>query len=292
MPKKNTMLTIDEDLIEKARVLGLNLSEIATEAIKREVASKSVKNLIPAVKSLKLRNIGPFKNAFLSFGKELNVVCGENGTGKSIILRALAYAFDRENEPPDAFVRGRMGSIEVKLFSSRVLKTISEGRYRAIARSESLSSVLGGGKSAFELERTYLQEKIKTCDDATKRGVLKAELAGIERRLKYDGEYYGKVIEKKEPALSWSLSVGEKQLIYIQGLLNIADAGDAILLDDFDIYFPAQMTPRVLKELQNCGHQVIVTMRNSDKLPKNLKAMVYQTTLSKAGIARVMRMGG
>jgi ABC-type glutathione transport system ATPase component len=287
--KKNTMLTLDNDLVEKARALGLNLSAISAEAIKMEVASKSIKNLIPSVKSLKLHNVGPFKDVSLSFTDGLNIICGTNGSGKSTILRSLIYAFDRESGPRVRDERQR-GSVEVELFSKKVIKNIGKSS-GGVKMEEVLLLSPDVKRRALEREKKLLLERIKRCSDPTKRGELKAEMADIDRRVEYESVYYGGVVDKKEPAFP-CLSAGEKQLIYIQGLLNIADAGDAILLDDFDIYFPEQTAQRVMKKFQSCGHQVIVTMRNSDKLPKNLKAMIYQTDVSKAGIARVMRVGG
>ena len=287
--KKNTMLTLDNDLVEKARDLGLNLSAISAEAIKMEVASKSIKNLIPAVKSLKLHNVGPFKDVSLSFTDGLNIICGTNGSGKSTILRSLIYAFDRESGPRVRDERQR-GSVEVELFSKKLIKNI--GKSDGGVKMEGVLLLSPDVKRrALEREKKLLLERIKRCSDPTERGRLKAELADIDKRVEYESVYYGGVVDKKEPAFP-SLSAGEKQLIYIQGLLNIADAGDAILLDDFGIYFPSQTTTRVLKKLQNCGHQVVATVRQPDALPKNLKATVYQAALSKTGVAKVMRVSG
>jgi ABC-type multidrug transport system ATPase subunit len=42
------------------------------------------------LKALKLENIGPFKNLLLEFDQSWNVLLGNNGAGKSTILRALA----------------------------------------------------------------------------------------------------------------------------------------------------------------------------------------------------------
>ena len=45
------------------------------------------------IKSLKLKNFTVFRNTCFTFGQKINIITGENGTGKSHLIKAL-YAMD------------------------------------------------------------------------------------------------------------------------------------------------------------------------------------------------------
>lgn len=121
--KKNTMLTIEEDLTRSAKLLGLNLSDIASRAIEQEVALSVAKSLIPRVKNLKLHNIGMFKEFFMSFDEGTNIIYGPHASGKSTILQSLAYSFGHECRP-NVRVGSLRGRIEVETFPSKINKNL------------------------------------------------------------------------------------------------------------------------------------------------------------------------
>jgi WD40 repeat protein/predicted ATP-binding protein involved in virulence len=56
----------------------------------------------PVLKRIELKNIGPFENLSLRFDKNWNVLLGDNGVGKSTILKAIATAFVGEDSRPFA----------------------------------------------------------------------------------------------------------------------------------------------------------------------------------------------
>lgn len=137
--KKNTMITVEEELVKKAKALGINISEITSKAIKVEMELMMTGWLIPKVKSLKLRNIGPFKEADLGFTNGINIIYGPNATGKSTIIRSLTRAFKHESEQELPTVRQGEGNgrIEVELFPAKIVKVLSSKQKKSkIAEKE------------------------------------------------------------------------------------------------------------------------------------------------------------
>ena len=115
MGKKNTLLYLQEDLVELAKRMNLNISELAEAALREELLPMLsagsrilvhielyLKDLaktghcffLPlAVKRLEMKNIGPIGSISMDFGPGLNVIKGNCATGKSTILRSMAMAF-------------------------------------------------------------------------------------------------------------------------------------------------------------------------------------------------------
>ncbi|MEM3697103.1 MAG: AAA family ATPase [Candidatus Bathyarchaeia archaeon] len=116
--KKKTLLYLDSDLVEKAKKENLDISKLTEEAIKetlkvtipktarnylqiilaeagREEARYCEVHLLPfQIESLKLENVGPFKEFEAKFKKDaINVIYGPCGSGKSTIVRAILLAF-------------------------------------------------------------------------------------------------------------------------------------------------------------------------------------------------------
>jgi hypothetical protein len=75
----------------------------------------------PRVEAVRLENIGPFASLELSLGTGATVLLGDNGSGKSSVLRAIALAFSGEGPEVDRAARGllrvgaKSGLIEVEL---------------------------------------------------------------------------------------------------------------------------------------------------------------------------------
>src|SRR6185503_12806181 len=51
-----------------------------------------VEHRIPTLKSIELENIGPFHSTHIEFTPQWNVLLGDNGVGKTIVLKAIAAA--------------------------------------------------------------------------------------------------------------------------------------------------------------------------------------------------------
>ena len=46
-----------------------------------------------SVKNISISNIGPIETLNLSFNKHFNIICGQNGIGKTTILDCIAQFF-------------------------------------------------------------------------------------------------------------------------------------------------------------------------------------------------------
>lgn len=134
MSKKNTVLYLDENLIDKARKRNLNLSQIMEIALKQHLFpylstseriaidfDEYLENLkrekrcflLPCeLKRLRLRNVGFIKNLDVEFQK-VTIILGRAGTGKTTIIRSIAYMLGLEDFPEsqllkDGFTRGKI----------------------------------------------------------------------------------------------------------------------------------------------------------------------------------------
>ncbi|MHA1756013.1 MAG: AAA family ATPase [Promethearchaeota archaeon] len=115
--KKNTLLTLDSDLVNYAKRMKVNISELAENALKKKLipvmssGERMILNIesylkemedmnycffLPfPIKKLELKNVGPISSLSANFSKGINIIKGDNGSGKTILLRAIAMAFDK-----------------------------------------------------------------------------------------------------------------------------------------------------------------------------------------------------
>jgi ABC-type lipoprotein export system ATPase subunit len=112
--KKNTLLYLDENLVSLAKKYELNMSEVTEAAIRSrlypilsqgeqaldfpqyldDLKKQSRCYLVPqTINSVMIENVGPLEKVVLRFAKGLNVVVGSNGSGKTALVKTLAYAF-------------------------------------------------------------------------------------------------------------------------------------------------------------------------------------------------------
>jgi len=116
--KKNTLLYLDSNLVERAKRENLNISRLTEEALKQALeietprtAKEHLRRLLAEVgsensfygetyflplqiESLKLTKVGPLANFEAHFRKgSINVICGSCGSGKSTIIRSILFAF-------------------------------------------------------------------------------------------------------------------------------------------------------------------------------------------------------
>lgn len=101
MAKKNTLLYLDENLVQQAKAQGLNLSEVAENAIRYELILERVrfkpdkaleeakKLYIPIrIKSFSVKKLGPIEE-FSSRVDKTAILVGPNGSGKTLLLKKL-----------------------------------------------------------------------------------------------------------------------------------------------------------------------------------------------------------
>ncbi|MFP4150826.1 MAG: type II toxin-antitoxin system CcdA family antitoxin [Candidatus Aenigmatarchaeota archaeon] len=126
MGKKDTLLTLDEDVVREAKKLGINLSDTAERALKSKVyPSQGEKpflhleeylqeleernqcfRLPVKVKSLGLENIRNFDSFKCKFG-DMTLIKGVNASGKTTILESMAYALRHEEDPEGLLREGK-----------------------------------------------------------------------------------------------------------------------------------------------------------------------------------------
>ena len=140
MRKKNTLVYLDSDLVERAKRENLNISRLTEEALKQALqierprtAQEHLRKLLADVgnessfygetyllpfqiQSLKLTRVGPFDNFEAHFSRNsINLIHGLCGSGKSTIIRSILYAFGIRHKYFTEKVIGE-GKITVQLF--------------------------------------------------------------------------------------------------------------------------------------------------------------------------------
>jgi len=58
------------------------------------------------VETLKIRNLATFKEALVPFRKGLNVITGESGSGKTLLVRAFGMLLGEEKDDPEVIREG------------------------------------------------------------------------------------------------------------------------------------------------------------------------------------------
>lgn len=146
MAKKNTLLYLDTELVKTAKRYGVNMSEITEAALRGRLApylSAGDRALLfgmhlgdlkvegccyelPfAVKSLRLKNVKVLEQFEAKFARGINLILGGTASGKSTVIRVIAYALGHQQlrdwfEPAVTHGRKR-GAIELELFGSAVI---------------------------------------------------------------------------------------------------------------------------------------------------------------------------
>jgi len=139
MGKKNTLLYLDENLVRRAKKFGLNLSEVAEAALRERLLpllstgelqldfDQHLKDLkeegdcyeLPIeLEGIGLKNVGPLNKLEVKFKRDINVILGPAGSGKSIMIRAIARAFGQRHPLVDEkslLKHGKWGG-EIKIY--------------------------------------------------------------------------------------------------------------------------------------------------------------------------------
>jgi len=138
MGKKNTLLYLDEELVQLAKGFEINMSEVAEVAIREKVfplmsaggrallfdllLEDLKKNgecftLPCAVKGVRLKNVGPLEELDAKFVRGVNLVLGGNASGKSSLICAIACAMGQSVwRPPSVTLDKKQMAVEIELF--------------------------------------------------------------------------------------------------------------------------------------------------------------------------------
>ena len=156
MPKKNTLLYLDKNLVDAAKKHGLNISQLTENSIRsslfpdlsrgQRIAMDFGKHLEDLEKEKKcfflpfplsrveIRDIGPIESLKSDLGK-LNAIIGSNGLGKSISIRSIAYLFGFGVEHPEHMVNAEAEKGEIKATVKSGKGTISANLEKGTAPS-------------------------------------------------------------------------------------------------------------------------------------------------------------
>lgn len=80
-------------------------------------------SIIPAIKSLKIRNLGPVRRADLRFDKGINIIFGPSGKGKTAIINAISHMLKGEKllyDPNKDKKKSEKAFIEIELFNKKM----------------------------------------------------------------------------------------------------------------------------------------------------------------------------
>lgn len=114
--------------------LGKFLKRLASKVAAEPTAATGTRQVTSRLKRLSLENIGPFENLDLEFHPDMQILLGDNGVGKSTILKAMALALCGEEAREYAGRVLRFGCAHGKI----VLETDNKTSYvTEIDRNES-----------------------------------------------------------------------------------------------------------------------------------------------------------
>lgn len=166
MTKKNTLLYLDESLVSSAKQHNLNLSEVAEAAIRSQLAPQLSQRelqldfrqhlddlkkqgqcyILPQmIKTIKIENIGPIEKLELNFAKGINIVIGRNATGKTALIKTLAYAFGVLSSPKPYYTlrhEAKTAEFSVEPYAEKIRMTCQRGKYETTILRENTCVLL------------------------------------------------------------------------------------------------------------------------------------------------------
>jgi predicted ATPase len=114
------------------------------------------RTLVPSkIEKLSLVNIGPFRKANFNFDTPWTILLGNNGSGKSTVLKAVALALSGEDEQARRFSRQLLrvgavsGFIEIQVGSIAYRTTLRSSRGRVEVRAEQIPPLKAGTLPTF-----------------------------------------------------------------------------------------------------------------------------------------------
>ena len=72
------------------------------------------------IKEIQISSIGPIKNLKLTFDNSFNIICGQNGIGKTTILDCLAQSFSLNQSSIKKTANAQKGNWSISLLSEEI----------------------------------------------------------------------------------------------------------------------------------------------------------------------------
>jgi AAA15 family ATPase/GTPase len=131
------------------------------------------------IKQLTLQNFTVFKNADLHFSSGLNVIVGENGTGKTHLLK-LTYLFSQARYRCD-LIKNKSSNLEAKVHQDYFSERLQE-----LFKCDSIGSLVSADSDGQSKISASITINIQTPQEPESRSQHRAiiDLANIKQKLK------------------------------------------------------------------------------------------------------------
>ncbi|WP_440639810.1 AAA family ATPase [Bradyrhizobium sp. PUT101] len=136
---------------EVPRFLGQLEAAVERQRTEQPHSQSFEATLVPSkLESLRLNNIGPFREAAFDFRNPWTILLGNNGSGKSTVLKAIALALSGEDEKARSYSRQLLrsgaasGTIEIKVGAITYRTTIRNVRGRVEVKADQIPPLKAG----------------------------------------------------------------------------------------------------------------------------------------------------
>ncbi len=193
-------------------------------------------NIIPAIKDLRIKNFGPFKETKISFTKGVNILYGIKAKGKTTIINAIRHITQGEQliyKPYYKTKKNEKTKIEVSFAFKRIQKQIHPIEFKY-------------GRYSCQDIKNYLKSTIS------------------HPKL---SDFNSLILRKIWPSLGQS----EKILFQITEQIIRCDKKQGIILEDIYDYLPWHRKAELFEIVKAKSLQIIITTRKKDDYIKKYK---------------------
>ncbi len=199
-------------------------------------------SITPAIKSLKIRNLGIIRKADFKFTKGINIIYGVCGSGKTIVVNAISHLVNGEKliYGPNKYMKSsEKAVIEIELLGKKLSAEVKEQRscYEECLRKGQFPN---GQKIPASMRLAKNPEELKN-----------------------------------------ALSAGERIFLEVAETLRKSNKGQAILLDDVFAYLDRENIGILFELFRKSGLQVITTAKHESELVKGANVLRLENPMWK-----------